>query len=84
VTGRDSVPVAISIVVAVPVAAPEPVSTEALSGEALSVEAAALEVTALEAAIASTIEVAAPETPALRRSRVLSRGRVYAGCSEGG
>ena len=67
VTGRDSVPVAISIAVAV--AASEPGSTEALS--ALSGEATAREVAALEVATASTIEAVAPENP-LRRSRVLS------------
>jgi hypothetical protein len=69
VTGRDSVPVAISIAVAVPVAASGPGSTEALS--ALSWVAAAREVTAREVATASTTEAVAPESP-LRRSRVLS------------
>jgi hypothetical protein len=71
VIGRDSVPVAISIVVAVSVAAHEPVSTDTSSLEASSVEAAAMEP-------ATTMEATALETS------VLSRSRVCAGCSEGG
>jgi hypothetical protein len=67
VTGRDSVPIAISIVVAVSVAAHEPTDDSFMN--ASSVDAAA-------------IAVAATETTALE-TFALSRSRVCDGCSEG-
>ena len=78
VTGRDSVPVAISIIIPVSVAVHEPRSNEALSIESSSVEISSVEAlpigaTATEVATASTVEAtaletAAPRTAALGRS----------------
>jgi hypothetical protein len=85
VTGRNSVPVAISIarsiVVGVSVVAHGPVAAHVAAhddGGASFVEASSVEATT------PIMEAIAPESPALSRSRVLSRGRVCAGRSEGG
>jgi hypothetical protein len=73
VTGGDSVPVAISIVVAISVNALELVSTDNPP-----LRASSMETTAMEAATASLMEVTPFETS------ILSRSQVCAGCSEGG
>jgi hypothetical protein len=79
VTGRDSVPVAISItrsiVVGVSIVAHGPVAAHVAAhddGGASFVEASTVEAVAMEVATASTIEAAAPDPAALSRSRVLS------------
>jgi hypothetical protein len=77
VTGRDSVPVARSIGVAVSIAVAGSIGVVVFKA-AHDDPVSFVEAAAIEAAATSTMVAIAPETS------VFSRSPVYAGCSEGG